>query len=51
MADPKNLAAVFLEKTGFTQADLDLVGPILTEAAENRTLAKQLLNAPPIKTN
>jgi hypothetical protein len=51
MADPKNLAAVFLEKTGFTAADLDSVSQILAEAAENRTLAKQVLNAPPIKTN
>ena len=51
MADPKNLAAAILQKTGFTPADLDSVNPILTEAAENRTLAKQLLNAPPIKTN
>jgi hypothetical protein len=50
-ADPKNLAAVFMEKAGYTPADLDSVGPMLTEAAENRTLAKQLLNAPPIKTN
>jgi hypothetical protein len=50
-ADPKNLAVVFLQKTGFTPADLDAVAPLLAEAAENRTMAKQLLNAPPIKNN
>ena len=50
-ADPKNLAAVFLQKAGFTPADLDAVSPLLAEAAENRSMAKQLLNAPPIKAN
>lgn len=49
--DPKNLAVVILQKSGFTPADLDSANSILSEAAENRTLAKQLLNAPPIKTN
>lgn len=50
-ADPKNLAVAILQKAGFTPADLDSVSPILADAAENRSLAKQMLNAPPIKTN
>jgi hypothetical protein len=49
--DPKNLAAVILQKSGYTPADLESVSTILAEAAENRTFAKQVLNAPPIKTN
>jgi hypothetical protein len=49
--DPKNLAATILQKAGYTPADLDSVTPILENAAENRTFAKQILNAPPIKAN
>jgi hypothetical protein len=49
--DPKNLAGVILQKSGYTPSDLDSVSAILSEAAENRTLAKQVLNAPPIKSN
>lgn len=49
--DPKNMAAIILQKSGYTAADLDSVSTILSEAGENRTFAKQILNAPPIKSN
>ncbi len=38
-------------KSRYTPADLDSVSPMLADAAENGSLAKQLLNAPPIKPN
>ncbi len=50
-ADPRNLAIAILQKAGYSPADLDSVSAILTEAGENRTLAKQVLNAPPLKAN
>ena len=50
-ADPKNLAIGILQKAGYAPADLDSVSAILTEAGENRSFAKQVLNAPPLKAN
>jgi hypothetical protein len=51
MADPKSLAATILQRAGFAPADLDSASQILEEASNNRTLAKQVLNAPPLKVN
>ncbi|CAN5303189.1 hypothetical protein BH10PLA2_BH10PLA2_21850 [soil metagenome] len=51
IADPRNLAVGIMQKAGYTPADVDSVSKILDEAGNNRTLAKQVLNAPPLKVN
>jgi hypothetical protein len=48
-ADPRMLASVMLTKAGFAPIELDNAAPVLALAADNRELARQLLNAPPVQ--
>jgi len=41
--DPLVLARAYLTKTGYAATELDAVAPILREAGENRSFAKQML--------
>ena len=42
--DPQTLAQSYLTKAGYPESDLDAVAPILRAAAENNTLARQLMS-------
>ena len=50
VADPRALASVILTKAGYAPAELDNAAPMLAQAADNRDLARQLLNAPAVPT-
>ncbi len=47
--NPKVLAATYLYRAGHNPKELDAVAPLLKEAAENRSYAKQLTGAPPAR--
>jgi hypothetical protein len=47
--EPQALARDYLIRAGFTAADLDAAAPLLRSAAENNTLAKQLLSPPQVQ--
>jgi hypothetical protein len=46
--DPQTLARTYLTNAGYAPADLETVQPVLNNAADNRTFAKQFGSAPPV---